>query len=324
LTTLTVHARGGAGFPAGATLHPSGRRRLLVIALVVAACSPAPPIGGPTGTPAGGTPAASGQTATPIAPPVTIAPSLPVEATPSPIPTAQVYIVQAGDSLSGIAERFGLTLGQILVANPDITDPNQIRAGDPIIIPPPDAPTGLPQIANVADATGDVLDADGQVTFAPGYVDLDAVGARIDASGLTVEIRGVATPPALDVEIEEVTYTVHVDLDTDDEPDLRVEYASTPETGGVYTATFVHLASGDSLTGELFPGSVVVVSRSIRIFIDRVALGAARRFGVAARIQREFYPAGRTDPEVEVGIDAVPDQQFPRPNPRWLEVGIGG
>ncbi len=56
---------------------------------------------------------------------------------PKPSPTFTSYVVKTGDTLSAIARRFGVTLQAILAANPDITDPRHIRAGQIILIPPP-------------------------------------------------------------------------------------------------------------------------------------------------------------------------------------------
>ena len=45
------------------------------------------------------------------------------------------YTVKAGDTLSKIASRNGLTLPQLLQANPQISDPNKIKVGDPLNLP---------------------------------------------------------------------------------------------------------------------------------------------------------------------------------------------
>jgi LysM repeat protein len=71
-------------------------------------------------------------------------------ATPVPAPTAHVYVVQKGDLLSKIAQRFGVTVEQILSANPKIKDPNKIKAGDQIIIPDA-APTTVIEEASPSD-----------------------------------------------------------------------------------------------------------------------------------------------------------------------------
>jgi LysM repeat protein len=64
-----------------------------------------------------------------------VAPSASVEPTAPPEPSAQVYIVKSGDTISGIATEFGLTPDELLAANPQITDPDKIAIGDEINIP---------------------------------------------------------------------------------------------------------------------------------------------------------------------------------------------
>lgn len=47
----------------------------------------------------------------------------------------RTYVVQQGDTLSGIARRFRVTLSDLEEANPEITDPNLIFPGQVIKIP---------------------------------------------------------------------------------------------------------------------------------------------------------------------------------------------
>lgn len=70
-----------------------------------------------------------------------------LEPTPIPEPTPQIYTIKSGDALARIARRFGLTLDQLLAANPDIKDANRIKVGDKIVIPTPppeEVPAGSP------------------------------------------------------------------------------------------------------------------------------------------------------------------------------------
>ncbi len=48
--------------------------------------------------------------------------------------------VRLGETLSGIARQHGITLAELIAANPDIENPNEIRVNQMIIIPVPAAP----------------------------------------------------------------------------------------------------------------------------------------------------------------------------------------
>jgi hypothetical protein len=53
------------------------------------------------------------------------------------------YTVQPGDSIGGIATRFGLTIDSLLAAN-NMDDPNRLEAGTVLNIPGPNATTPPP------------------------------------------------------------------------------------------------------------------------------------------------------------------------------------
>lgn len=50
-------------------------------------------------------------------------------------PSRRTYVVQPGDTLSGIARRFGVSLSALIRANPQIDDPDRIFPGQVINIP---------------------------------------------------------------------------------------------------------------------------------------------------------------------------------------------
>ena len=52
-----------------------------------------------------------------------------------PFPPPGSYVVQPGDTLSGIAQKFGVSLAALEAANPQIPDPNKIFPGQVIFIP---------------------------------------------------------------------------------------------------------------------------------------------------------------------------------------------
>jgi LysM repeat protein len=76
----------------------------------------------------------NGGGSTPI-PSTSAAPSASFVATPVAAATPVTYTIVAGDNLSKIAKRFGVTQAQILSANPKIKDPNKIAVGQVIVIP---------------------------------------------------------------------------------------------------------------------------------------------------------------------------------------------
>ena len=75
----------------------------------------------------------AGATSTPIAE-ETASP----DPTPVPEPTPTIYVVKKGDTMSKIANRFDLTIEQLLAANAAIKNPNKISIGDEVTIPVPE------------------------------------------------------------------------------------------------------------------------------------------------------------------------------------------
>jgi LysM repeat protein len=77
--------------------------------------------------------------------------SLPPTAVPAP--TQQTYVVQAGDTMSRIADRFGVPLDDLIAANQEtIPNPDQLQIGQAMIIPVP-LPSELPAASVIPAAT---------------------------------------------------------------------------------------------------------------------------------------------------------------------------
>jgi LysM repeat protein len=74
----------------------------------------------------------------------------PTVETPAETPTPECpaeYVLQQNEYLSTVADRCGISLEVLLAANPSITDPNDVQAGDTIHLPPSGTgftPTALP------------------------------------------------------------------------------------------------------------------------------------------------------------------------------------
>jgi hypothetical protein len=65
----------------------------------------------------------------------TPAPTASLAPTASPAPTPKVYVVKARDTISTIAAKLGLTMQELLAANPQVKNPDKIAIGDQLIIP---------------------------------------------------------------------------------------------------------------------------------------------------------------------------------------------
>ena len=62
------------------------------------------------------------------------------------------HVVEEGDTLSRIAQQYGLSLAEVIRANPAITDPNVIYPGQEVVIPgQQQAPSKAPESPEVAD-----------------------------------------------------------------------------------------------------------------------------------------------------------------------------
>ena len=57
------------------------------------------------------------------------------EAAPASASRENAYTVVSGDTLWGVAKRYGVTLEKLLQANPGIKNPNLIHPGDKVVIP---------------------------------------------------------------------------------------------------------------------------------------------------------------------------------------------
>jgi LysM repeat protein len=248
--------------------------------------------------------------------------AIPASQPPQPAPTTTVYVVRRGDTLNKIATRFGLTIGQLLAANPSISDPNLIAVGQVLIIPPPDAPDVGPDTADLSDIRDDIANVEGQLVPGQSYVDITGIGASLAAGRkVLIELRLVhAPPPRVDPSVEVLTYTAVIDTAGDPEPEYRVVFANDGEGNGRFVATLEDRTTGRIRSGVSFPGEVEVSDRALRFRINRAALGDPARYLVAFKVERQDLSNGEDDPTVETSVDFAPDQQWPRANPRWLQI----
>lgn len=101
-------------------------RKLSFLFIFLAACAPA-------NEQTADTPLQPYFTSTPAN---TVAPNVLPPDTPNPTNTLQVYTVEEGDTLSGIAEKFKIPQADLIAANPDV-NPNALPIGATLFIPDP-------------------------------------------------------------------------------------------------------------------------------------------------------------------------------------------
>ena len=99
------------------------------------------------------------------------------------------HTVQAGETLSGIAKKNGVTPDAILAANPQITNPNLIHVGDLIFIPAGDS-TSAPDNENGSTATtGQPVSPTTLMKGIDANVSLKNVGACLKQNGFGFVMR---------------------------------------------------------------------------------------------------------------------------------------
>jgi LysM repeat protein len=114
--------------------------RFLIAGLSIAAAVALAGCGGSTATPL---PSLAPDTPAPSLPPVveTLAPATEIPATSdapadtSAPSTTAVYKVKKGDTLSGIAAKYGITLKALLKLNPKLKSPYTLHVGQKIVVP---------------------------------------------------------------------------------------------------------------------------------------------------------------------------------------------
>ncbi len=115
-----------------------------------------------------------------------------VEPTPTLDPAnQQIYVIEAGDSLSSVASRFGTTLDEIVEAN-SLTDPNVVYIGQRLIIPVRGNGTNAAPAQASEPTTAPLVVGEGMVirmVDGPGSIVNEAVQIVNDSNGV-VNLNG--------------------------------------------------------------------------------------------------------------------------------------
>ncbi|MFQ5406817.1 MAG: LysM peptidoglycan-binding domain-containing protein [Anaerolineales bacterium] len=104
------------------------------------------------------------RVATAAPPPAPTAAALTITPSAAPTIAVQTYVVQPGDALIRIAENFNTTVEIILAFN-NIANADEVRVGQELIIPPPDASTPTPVPTATLPATATAIPAGAIVEY---------------------------------------------------------------------------------------------------------------------------------------------------------------
>lgn len=119
-------------------------------------------------------PSQAGGEANPARPDATGLPD--VGSLPEPTPPPQVYVVKSGDTLSGIAQRFGCDLQALVEAN-SLADPNALQVGQSLRIPSTQIEAG-PSLYLLPNS---------EFVYGPAYVDFDTAAFAARQGGYLAE-----------------------------------------------------------------------------------------------------------------------------------------
>lgn len=146
------------------------------------------------------TQATSGEAAA-SQPTATVAPTAAPAASPAAATGQSTYTVVQGDTLSGIAQTFGLTTQELVAANSGI-DPNALSIGQTIIIPIAGALVGGTPIAIPTQGQGDGMTAGDQAAYAQA-IQFDALSGWFESlmplvTTLAISPSSMCTSPEFD------------------------------------------------------------------------------------------------------------------------------
>lgn len=121
---------------------------------------------------------------------VPLTPQTTLEALPSPTPDAphklptlrpeaETYVIQAGDSLNQIAERYSVSVAAIVNSN-DLANPDYLEIGQTLTIPPPEPESTGPAFKVIPDS---------ELVFSPGNTSFDTAAFIEEKGGYLASYR---------------------------------------------------------------------------------------------------------------------------------------
>jgi putative chitinase len=253
-------------------------------------------------------------------------------------PATQSYTVKKGDTLSGIAVKAGTTVKDIVAANPEITNPDRILAGQKIEVPTKQVsqpPANVDALTNAANAANPANPAKAPAKTNPANppdaaqvpAEVEAIAAKLPANavkGLTVEQLKAIVPNLPLAKAKE--YLPHLNAALAEfninTPLRQAAFVAQLAHESVGLTAFQEFASGRAYEGRKDLGNVVAgdgVRFKGRGPIQLTGRANYREVGKALGVDLENNPKLASNPEIGFriaghffesrGLNKLADQQ---------------
>jgi hypothetical protein len=183
-------------------------------------------------------------------------------------------------------------------------------------------PLPTPPLASLMDPTGDFVDENGKPAKGPAFQDIIGVYVKTNSDGslnLAIETAGEA-PSTWDPVSEEIAYGFFLDTTGDHTPDYQVLLQNS--FNDRWTPSLSELTTGQTLSGDRFPGAAAVLGTLASIRLDLSTIGDPGHVAVSAHTQYTTYPDPVNDPtNYAQRDDTAPDNAWPD-GAGWIEFEV--
>jgi len=232
--------------------------------------------------------------------------------------TGSSTVEEAGDTGPSIPP---VAMSQIPSPSPAST-PAATASTAPVTAPPTSATAAAGNVAELVDATSDLLDEnDEPVAAGPAHADIVRVFVEAKDGQVDLNIYSAEAPPTVDPVSNEIAYGWLLETTGDEDPDWQVLIQNTGEQAGSgWAAGITSTADGQSREGPEFPGSGNVADTWVNVRMPLEAIGNPAVIKAAALTQDVVWPDFQNDPLNNVlRKDLAPDDQWPSGS-TWMTV----
>jgi hypothetical protein len=180
-------------------------------------------------------------------------------------------------------------------------------------------PLATPPLASIEDPTGDWVDENDKPAKGPAFQDIIGVYVKTNSDGtLNLALETAGGPPSTwDPVAEEIVYGFYLDTTGDRTPDYQVLLQN--DFDDAWTASLSELTTGQTMSGDRFPGIAGVMGTIAAVRLDLATIGDPTRVAVSALTEYITYPDPVNDPfNYAQRDDTAPNDAWPDGD-GWIE-----